>query len=443
MLTDRYELTMLSSFVADGSVHHPAVFEAFSRRLPAGRRYGMVAGLGRLLPAIADFRFESADLAWLLAQQAITPACADYLAGFRFTGEIDALPEGEVYFPGTPVVTVSGTLGECIVLETLVLSVLNHDTAIASAAARMVVAAAGRPLIEMGSRRTHEDAAVDVARAAYLAGFGSTSNLAAGQRYGIPTVGTAAHAFILAHRSEVEAFRSQLQALGTGTTLLVDTYDTEQGLRNAVAVAREFGATGPGAVRIDSGDLAVESATARRLLDELGATETRITVTSDLDEYLMAALRDTPIDGYGAGTRVATGSGHPTAGMVYKLVAIADSADPGAPMRPVAKRTRAKYSVGGRKDVWRSYSPAGTLLAEQHVLREPGAPPPPDGARPALQVVMSGGEILDRSTLEDARQRAADALASLPPAALEIADGPSAITPVVLNPTSTVQEAPR
>ena len=436
MLTDRYELTMLSSFVADGSVDHRAVFEAFSRRLPAGRRYGVVAGLGRLLPLIADFRFEAEDIDWLRRQDAITAECADYLAGFRFTGEIVALPEGEVYFPGTPVVTVAGTLGECIVLETLVLSVLNHDTAIASAAARMVVAAGGRPLIEMGSRRTHEDAAVDVARAAYLAGFGSTSNLAAGQRYGVPTVGTAAHAFTLAHRNEVAAFRSQLQALGVGTTLLVDTYDTEQGLRNAVAVARELGAAGPGAVRIDSGDLAVESVKARRLLDELGATATRITVTSDLDEYVMAALRDAPIDGYGAGTRVATGSGHPTAGMVYKLVAIADSADPDAALRPVAKTTTSKLSVGGRKDVFRSYSPDGTLLAEHHVLCGPGAPAPPDGARRTLRTVMNGGEILDRSTLEDVRARVRTALDSLPPSALEIADGPSAITPVVMNPTS-------
>jgi putative nicotinate phosphoribosyltransferase len=439
MLTDRYELTMLSSFVADGSVEHRAVFEAFSRRLPPGRRYGLVAGLGRLLPLIEDFAFEPEEIDWLVAQEAITPACAAYLAGFRFRGDIDALPEGDVYFPGTPVVTVSGTLGECIVLETLVLSVLNHDTAVASAAARMVTAAQGRPLIEMGSRRTHEGAAVAVARAAYLAGFGASSNLAAGRLYGVPTVGTAAHAFVLAHRTEAEAFRSQMTAHGAGTTLLVDTYDTAQGLRNAVEVARELGASGPGAVRIDSGDLAAEAVSARRVLDELGATETRVTVTSDLDEYVIASLADVPIDGYGAGTRVATGSGHPTAGMVYKLVAVADSDAADASLRPVAKKSLDKVSHGGRKDVWRRYAD-GVLAEEIHTV---GGPQPPD-TRPALRRVLTAGEIVDAPTLAETREYAAAAVASLPEHARDIADGDAAIIPTiptVPDPTTTNQEA--
>ncbi len=341
MLTDRYELTMLTSFVKDGTVDHPAVFEAFARRLPEGRRYGVLAGLGRLLPLIADFTFTDHDVDWLLAEGVVDDATAAYLRDFRFTGDVDAYREGDLYFPGSPVLTVSGTLGECVVLETLVLSVLNHDSAIASAAARMVVAARGRPLVEMGSRRTHEEAAVAVARAAYLAGFASTSNLAAGRRHGVPTVGTAAHAFTLAHADEAAAFRSQVAAQGVGTTLLVDTYDTEQGIRTAVEVA----GTDLGAIRIDSGDLADASAAARDLLDELGATQTRIIVTSDLDEYVIAALADAPIDGYGVGTRVATGSGHPTASMVYKLVAVADS--PGGELRPVSK-TLARQGVGGR-----------------------------------------------------------------------------------------------
>src|ERR1700712_2635804 len=250
LLTDRYELTMLSSWLADGSARQPAVFECFARRLPAGRRYGVLAGLGRLLPLVAGVGVDPAELDWLPGIGAITRQCADYLTGFRFTGDIEAYREGELYFPGSPVLTVSGTLAECVVLETLVLSVLNHDSAIASAAARMVSAAEDRPLIEMGSRRTHELAAIADARSAYIAGFGSTSNLAAGRLYGVPTAGTAAHAFTLSYLQEQDAFAAQIRALGPETTLLVDTYDIEQGIRTAIAVA------GPslGAIRIDSGD---------------------------------------------------------------------------------------------------------------------------------------------------------------------------------------------
>ncbi|GAA5156353.1 nicotinate phosphoribosyltransferase [Nocardioides marinquilinus] len=413
LLTDRYELTMLDSFVTDGSVGHDAVFEAFARRLPPGRRYGVLAGLGRLLPMIEAFRFDEDDVAWLLEQGVVGEQTADYLRSFRFSGDIDAYPEGDLYFPGSPVLTVRGTLGECVVLETLVLSVLNHDTAIASAAARMTTAAQGRPLVEMGSRRTHEEAAVSAARAAYLAGFASTSNLAAGRRHGVPTVGTAAHAFTLAHASEVEAFRSQVEAQGVGTTLLVDTYDTPQGIRHAIEAA----GTGLGAVRIDSGDLADEAHAARALLDELGATQTRIVATSDLDEYVITALADAPIDGYGVGTRVVTGSGHPTASMVYKLVAVADS--PGGPLRAVAKKSHDKISVGGAKTAHRRYDD-GVLVEEWFAVDEPeGA-----GAATPVQVpVVRGGDVVHRPDLEAVRAHCAAAIASLPDVARIVADG--------------------
>ena len=399
LLTDRYELTMLDSWVRDGSADHPAVFEAFARRLPEGRRYGMLGGLGRLLPLIEAFTFDGAEVDWLVGRGAISTATAGYLRGFRFGGDIDGYAEGDLYFPGSPVLTVSGTLGECVVLETLVLSVLNHDTAIASAAARMVDAAGGRPLIEMGSRRTHEEAAVASARAAYLAGFGSTSNLAAGLRHGVPTVGTAAHAFTLAHVSEEAAFRSQVEALGVGTTLLVDTYDTAEGIRTAVKVA------GPelGAIRIDSGDLAEESAKARALLDELGAVDTRIIVTSDLDEYVITALADAPIDGYGVGTRLVTGSGQPTASMVYKLVAVADRV--GGPLRPVAKKAVGKGSSGGHKHVSREY-------AEGVLVRESASLSPVTGPSPQVPLVR-GGEVVHRPSLDEVRAHAAASLASL------------------------------
>ncbi|MFV0462685.1 MAG: nicotinate phosphoribosyltransferase [Nostocoides sp.] len=409
LFTDRYELTMLSAFVADGSADHPSVFELFARGLPPGRRFGILAGLGRFLDALTEFTFDDHDLAWLRDVGALTPEAASWLADFRFSGDIDAYAEGDLYWPGSPVLTVSGRLGECILLETLALSIINFDTAIASAAARMVLAAGDRTLIEMGSRRAHEEAAVAAARAAYAVGFIGTSNLAAGRRFGLPTLGTAAHAFTLAHRTEAEAFAAQIAAQGVGTTLLVDTYDTEQGIRTAVQVA------GPqlGAIRIDSGDLAVESRRARALLDSQGATSTQIIVTSDLDEYAMTRLAEAPIDGYGVGTRVVTGSGHPTAGMVYKLVAVGDA--PGGPLRPVAKDSPGKESVGGRKTAFRM--PDGR---EFYTLRQDV----PAGGVPVARRVVEHGVIAPLASLAQVREQAATSLAWLPSRARSVADGP-------------------
>src|SRR3954470_23394980 len=311
-MTDQYELTMVSAALRDGTADRRCVFEVFARRLPTGRRYGVVAGQGRLMELIQDFRFAEEEIHFLRRAKIVDESTAAWLAAYRFRGDIDGYAEGELFFPGSPILTVSGTFAECVVLETLILSVLNHDCAIAVAAARMVTAARGRPVIEMGGRRTHEEAAVAAARAAYLAGFSATSNLAAGRRYAIPTAGTAAHAFTLLHDDEKAAFASQVAALGKQTTLLVDTYDIAQGIRNAIAVA------GPDlrAVRIDSGDLSVLASESRALLDSLGATETKIVVSGDLDEYSIAALAAEPVDSYGAGTAVVTGSGAPTAGLV-------------------------------------------------------------------------------------------------------------------------------
>lgn len=410
LLTDKYELTMLSSFVADGSADHDAVFELFARRLPDGRRFGIAAGLGRLLDALPDFTFSPDELDWLIETGALTPEAAEWLGDFRFSGDVYAYAEGDLYWPGSPLLTVTGRLGEGILLETLALSIFNHDSAIASAAARMAIAAQGRPLLEMGSRRAHERAAVAVARAAYLAGFAGTSNLAAGRRYAVPTIGTAAHAFTLAHQSERAAFEAQIRALGVETTLLVDTYDIEEGIRTAIDVA----GTDLGAVRIDSGDLAVESRRARALLDELGATETKIIVTSDLDEYVISALADAPIDGYGVGTRVATGSGHPTASMVYKLVAVAD--EPGGTLRPVAKSSASKKSVGGRKTAYRYPDGREFFSLDGSV---------PEGAEPVQHHVVRTGRIATGPTLEQTRERVAATLADLPEQARQISHGPA------------------
>jgi nicotinate phosphoribosyltransferase len=418
LLTDHYELTMLDAALRDGTAARACVFETFARRLPAGRRYGVVAGLGRLLDAIARFRFDEAVLGFLDDRGVVSSATLTWLGAYRFRGDLDAYREGEVYLPGSPVLTVRASFADAVVLETLVLSVLNHDSAIASAAARMVSAAGGRPLFEFGSRRTHEEAAVAAARAAYVAGFVGTSNLEAGRRYGIPTLGTSAHAFTLVHDDEPAAFRSQVAAHGAGTTLLVDTYDTFDGLDRAVAAGgRELAA-----IRIDSGDLAADARRARTMLDARGATGTRIVLSGDLDEHALLRLRDAPADAYGVGTALVTGSGAPTAAMVFKLVARART--PGGPLEPVEKSGGAKATVGAVKAAWRR-SVGGITTAE--VLRRRGTPPPSGEGRDLQVAAIRGGEVCHDPDLDTIRAHHRAAMAELPPAALDLAPGEPAI----------------
>ncbi|MFC0098464.1 nicotinate phosphoribosyltransferase [Micromonospora marina] len=421
LLTDHYELTMVGAALRDGTADRRCVFEVFSRRLPTGRRYGVVAGTGRLIEMIRGFRFDPAEIDFLRRTGVVDERAAQWLADYRFTGDIDGYAEGELFFPGSPILTVSGTFAECVVLETLVLSVLNHDCAVAAAAARMVTAARGRALIEMGSRRAHEEAAVAAARAAYLAGFRFTSNLAAGQRYGIPTAGTAAHAFTLLHDDERAAFASQVATLGKDTTLLVDTYDIAQGIRNAIAVA------GPElrAVRIDSGDLAVIAQQSRELLDSLGATETKIIVSGDLDEYAIAALAAEPVDMYGAGTAVVTGSGAPTAGLVYKLVEVEG--------RPVVKRSEHKATIGGRKVAVRRHKPTGT--ATEEVIVPQGVPDRQPNDRLLQHSYVVSGEPETLPALEESRDHLRQCLISIPWEGLKLSAGDPAV-PVTVVPAS-------
>jgi nicotinate phosphoribosyltransferase len=412
LLTDHYELTMVAAALRDGTAERRCVFETFARRLPNGRRYGVVGGTARVIDAIGRFTFGDDELARL--SDVLDPATIEWLAGYRFTGDIDGYAEGELYFPGSPLFTVRGTFAEAVVLETLVLSILNHDSAIVSAGARMVSAANGRPMIEMGGRRTHEEAAVASARAAYLAGFATTSNLEAGRRYGIPTAGTSAHAFTLLHDSEHAAFRAQVDAVGTDTTLLVDTYDITAGIETAIEVA----GTSLGAIRIDSGDVGVLARQARAQLDSMGARNTRIVVSGDLDEYAIAALRAEPVDAYGVGTSLVTGSGSPTAGMVYKLVEVDG--------RPVAKRSSHKESRAGRKAALRRHKPTGTALEEVvYVVGAPVEEGPHD--RQLHAPLMRGGEPVDLPTLDDSRQRLREGLVSLPWEGLKLSQGEPAI----------------
>ncbi len=408
---------MISAALHDGTADRRCVFEVFARRLPPGRRYGVVAGTGRLLDHLRGFRFDGDDIDFLTKRRVINTETARWLESFKFQGDISGYQEGELFFPNSPILTISGSFAECVVLETLALSVLNHDSAVASAAARMVTAAKGRPLIEMGSRRAHEEAAVAAARAAYLAGFASTSNLAAGRRYGIPTAGTAAHAFTLLHDDEQAAFASQVATLGHDTTLLVDTYDITQGIRNAIEVA------GPHlrAIRIDSGDLSVLAAQSRALLDELGAPDVKIIVSGDMDEYAIAALRAEPVDAYGAGTAVVTGSGAPTAGLVYKLVEVEG--------RPVVKRSENKRTVGGRKTAVRRHKPTGTATEEVVVSQGTPAHQPNDRLL-QRHLVANGEQVPDVPTLEQSRDHLRYCLISIPWEGLKLSVGDPAI-PVI------------
>lgn len=411
---------MISAARSHPAADRPCVFEVFARRLPDGRRYGVVGGTGRLLDALADFRFTSDELA--LVSEFLDDETVAWLADYRFTGQIDGYREGELYFPGSPILTVKAPFADAVILETLILSILNHDSAIASAAARMVSAAGTRPIIEMGSRRTHEYAAVASARAAYLAGVTATSNLEAARSYGVPSAGTAAHAFTLLFTDEkgpqeTDAFRAQVARLGTGTTLLVDTYDITRGVANAIEAA------GPelGAVRIDSGDLGILARQVRDQLDSLGAHKTKIVVSGDLDEYAIASLRAEPVDIYGVGTSLVTGSGAPTAGMVYKLVEIDGI--------PVAKRSSHKESHGGAKGAARIARPSGTVTEE--VLYPAGAPAPEVAghATTPLQVplVRDGAVVADAGTLTDAREHLRAALVTLPWEGLGLSHGEPAI----------------
>jgi len=425
LLTDKYELTMLAAALRDGSAHRRSTFEVFARRLPEGRRYGVVAGTARFVEALAQFRFDETALASL--NDFLDRETLVYLSDYQFRGDVDGYAEGELYFPGSPVLSVHGTFGECVVLETLALSILNHDTAIASAAARMVMAAAGRPMIEMGSRRTHEQAAVAAARAAYIAGFSGSSNLEAQRRYAVPALGTSAHAFTLLHTGEHgpderAAFKAQVDSLGVGTTLLVDTYDITQGVINAVEVA----GAGLGAVRIDSGDLGVLARQVRDHLDGPGATKTRIVVSGDLDEFSIAALRAEPVDIYGVGTSVVTGSGAPTANMVYKLVEVDGM--------PVEKRSSHKESHGGRKQGLRLAKQSGTIVEEvvQPFGRRPSDQP---GRALTVDLVRAGEPVADLG-IDAARRRVKDGLLSLPWDGLKLSKGEPAIPTRMMSPTS-------
>ena len=425
---------MLAAALSDGSADRRCSFEVFARGLPRGRRYGVVAGTGRLLDLIEQFRFGPDELTFLRDRGIVDAQTLDWLEAYEFDGDIWGYGEGETFFPGSPVLIVEASFGSAVLLETLVLSVLNHDSAVAAAAARMTSAARGRRLVDMGARRTHEYAAVASARAAYIAGFDATSDLAAGSRWGIPTTGTSGHAFVLLHDDEPTAFETQVRTLGKDTTILVDTYDVPDAVRAAVRIA----GTDLGAVRVDSGDLGATVVEVRELLDSLGATSTRIVVTGDLDENRIEGLANVPVDAYGAGTSLVTGSGAPTAGMVYKLAAVGD-ADPSTPLRPVAKRSSGKQTRGGRKDAGRRIDSAGVATGEDIDVIESNeqrasyaeAGSVRGGSRGLLRPLVTAGRVVAREDLDAARARHQLSVAELPKEALLLEAGEPALPTIV------------
>ncbi len=407
LATDLYQLTMGASYAALG-MERPAVFSLFVRKLPASRRFLVVAGLAEALDRLASLRFADDDLRYLRTLP-IRPEFLDRLAAFRFTGEVRAVPEGRVVFADEPLLEVRAPLVEAQLAETFVVNAVHHPTLVATKAARCVEAAGRALLFDFGLRRTAGiEAGLAVARAAYLAGFAGTSHLLAGERYGIPVMGTVAHSFVQACPDELAAFRAFAATFPGPVTLLIDTYDTRQGARRAAAVAREIAGTGGrlAAVRIDSGDLLADSRAVRVILDEAGLADVRIIASGGLDEHEIAVLvrAGAPIDTYGVGTRLGTSADAPMLDMAYKLVTYDGT--------PRLKLSAGKGTLVGAKQVWRRRDAAG-LFAEDRIAAA-DEPPPGERFEPLLEPVMVNGEVLARPALDDLRARHRAEMAALP-----------------------------
>lgn len=426
LLTDLYELTMSDSYFRHG-MNERATFALFVRALPPGRALLLSAGLDTALATLERLRFGEEALRYLRSLQLFSDGFLDYLRGFRFTGDVRAIPEGEVFFPPEPLLEVSAPRIEAQLVETLLLNIMNFQVMVASKAARVVLAARGRGVVDMSPRRDHgSDAALKVARAAYLAGCTGTSNVLAGMLYGIPVVGTMAHSYVMSFTDELEAFRTFARDFPTNTVLLIDTYNTAQGVAHAITVAREMAATGGRvrAVRIDSGDLLTQSRAVRATLDEAGLREVQILLSGELNEYRITELLEqgAAADAFGVGTEMGTSADAPNIGGVYKLV-------------EDEKGYRIKLSTGkatlpGRKQVWRRMDADGQPMGDVIALNEE---PGPAGWTPMLTPVMRGGRRIRIEPLAALRQRSTERLAALPEELCQLDD--PMIYPVTLSPS--------
>ena len=406
LLTDLYQLTMLQSYF-DGGMHDEAVFELFFRRLPPTRNFLVAAGLEQVVDYLTNLSFGPADLDALADTGLFHDRFLAYLERFEFTGDVDAIPEGTVCFPGEPVVRVSAPLPEAQLAETRLLNLVHFETLIASKAARFVLAANGAQLVDFGMRRAHgAEAAVLAARASYIAGFAGTATVIARPLYGIPIFGTMAHSYIQAHDSEIEAFERFARGHRGTIVLLIDTYDTEAAARQVVELAARLHEEGIsiGSVRIDSGDLEALSRSVRRILDEAPGNRIGIFVSGGLTEHDVAGFvaRQAPIDGYGIGTALDTSTDAPALDCAYKLQEYAG--------RPRRKRSPGKETLPGRKQVYRRRGPDGRIERDVVTL----VSEPRDGEPLLVPVLRRGRLVGDLPDLGQIRARCAAELAALP-----------------------------
>jgi nicotinate phosphoribosyltransferase len=406
LLTDLYQLTMLNAYFARG-MEAPAVFEFFVRRMPENRNFLVAAGLEQLIAYLENLRFDASDLAWLGSSCRYGPEFLERLATLHFTGDVDALPEGTAFFANEPVVRVTAPLPEAQLVETRLINLLHFQSLIASKAVRCVLAAGDRMLVDFGLRRAHgAEAGILAARAAYIAGFTGTATVEAGRRFGIPLYGTMAHSYIQAHAGELDAFRHFIECFPDNNTLLIDTYDTLEGARKVVALAKELrpAGLGIGAVRIDSGDFAELSRGVRHILDEGGCRDTRIFLSGGLDENAIATLVGdaVPADGFGVGTSLDASVDEPVLDCAYKLQEYDG--------RPTRKLSWGKETWPGRKQVERHRDRDGLLVRDEIVLEGD----PAGGERLLVAVMRNGRRVGPPPTLADIRERAKRELAALP-----------------------------
>ena len=438
--TDLYQLTMAAGYFHRGMTEVTATCEMFVRRLPRRRRYLLAMGLARLVDYLEHLRFTDEEIAFLATvpamRDAMTPAFASYLRGLRFTGDVWAVPEGTAVFAGEPLVRVRAPIVEAQLVETFLLSAVNHATLVASKAARVIHAAGDAGVMEFGTRRTHPDAAVDAARAAYCAGFAGTSNVEAGRRFGVPVMGTAAHMWTMAHPTEEAAFAGYVATFPSASILLIDTYDTLRGAHRAAEVARDK----LQGVRLDSGDLLSLSRAVRAILDEHGCKGASIVASGDLNEHRIAELRaaGAPIDVYGVGTDLVTSIDAPSLGGVYKLVELTRDGE----TTPIAKFSEGKATLPGAHQVYRWHDASGTLARDVIALDGESAESlGPGTPEPLLVPVLRGGaRVGPAEPLDGVRARARRTLAALPPELLALEEPVPSWTGFVAQPSARLLE---
>ena len=407
LLTDLYELTMAAGYVQT-HFEARATFELFARHLPARRNYLVAAGLEQAIEFLENVRFTETEIEFLRGNKIfrkIGPEFFSYLSNFRFTGDVWAMPEGTIAFPGEPLLRVTAPIVEAQLLETYLLATLSYQTMIASKAARVCTAAHGRDVVDFGARRAHgAESSLPAARAAVIGGCVGTSNVLAGLRFGLPIYGTQAHSWVMAHDRESDAFAHFLDAFPDNSTLLLDTYDVRQALRQILAMGRK-----PSGVRLDSGDVARDSRWVRRELDRAEWRDVKIFASGDLDEYRIRDLlaRHAAIDAFGVGTALSTPGDAPHLNMIYKLVEV----ERGGEIWETAKLTRAKATYPGRKQVFRHSSVDGEFRFDRVALENE----PAQDAEPLLIQMMRGGKrVGPADSIEAARERCRAGLARLP-----------------------------